>query len=220
MRCRLAPLAVDLRAHLFINTTLREFITSDDPVVLHNQYCQGITGEGVKGWNCRGLQAFWPISPRKLIVLYDRDVYVVPESSSGSRVSKLSHEFDVAQLPSFQILNAHHNVYFAGRSGVRKVVAQCAGLSQRRPKTRATFVETEAVKHPDGTSRAILHSFEPLLPLTLRVSKIRINKQMQMIPLRDRAHMYRRDLLPRPGHQPPPDDMLPGIYRVKRTTRI
>ena len=64
----LLPLAVDLRAHLFINTTLREFITSDDPVVLHNQYCQGITGEGVKGWNCRGLQAFWPISPRKLIV--------------------------------------------------------------------------------------------------------------------------------------------------------
>ncbi|MDE0040318.1 MAG: DUF4238 domain-containing protein [Gammaproteobacteria bacterium] len=214
------PLALHLRAHLFINTTSRELITSDDPVVLHNQYCQGITDNGVNGWNCAGLQAFWPISPRKLIILYDRDVYDVPESSPGSRASRLAREFDVAQLNSLQILNAHHNVYFAGRSGFKKVIAQCSDLSHRRPKTRATFVETEAVEHPDGTSRAILHSFEPLLPLTLRMSKIRVNKQMLKIPLHDRAQMYRMRLPPQPWHRTPPDDMRAGLYRVKRTTRI
>ena len=46
------PVAADLQAHLFVNTTAREFITSDDPVILHNQYCEGIAYQGVKGWNC------------------------------------------------------------------------------------------------------------------------------------------------------------------------
>ena len=36
-------IAYDLRMHLLVNETAREFITSDDPVVLHNQYCEGIT---------------------------------------------------------------------------------------------------------------------------------------------------------------------------------
>ena len=214
------PLAHDLRAHLFVNTTGREFITSDDPVVLHNQYCQGITYQGVIGWNCAGIQAFWPISPRKLIVLYDRDTYVVPESSPGARASKLSREFDVAQLNSLQILNAHHNVYFAGRSGSGKVVAQCEALCHRRPRTRATFVETEASENADGTSSAILHSFEPLLPVELRVSKIRINRQMAEIPLHDRTQMYRKHLPRRHAGQQADHDFPQGMYRVKKTTRI
>ena len=214
------PLAHDLRAHLFVNTTGREFITSDDPVVLHNQYCEGITYQGVNGWACAGIQVFWPISPKKLIVLYDRDTYVVPESSPGARASKLSREFDVAQLNSLQILNAHHNVYFAGRTGAGKVLAQCRELCNRRPKTRATFVETEAADNADGTSSAILHSFQPLLPVELRVSKIRVNRRMTRIPLRDRSHMYRSDHPRRHASQRVEDHLPQGMYRVKKTTRI
>jgi len=67
----------DLRMHLFFNNTPREFITSDDPVIAHNQYCEGITHLGVTGLNNRGLQLFWPISPKHLVMLFDAVVYKV-----------------------------------------------------------------------------------------------------------------------------------------------
>ena len=179
-----------------------------------------MTYQGVNGWNCTGIQVFWPVSPRKLIVLFDRDTYVIGYSGRGSRTSKLSREYDIAQLNSLQILNAHHNVYFAGRSAISKVVAQCRELCRQRPKTRSTFVETEAVANADGTSSAILHSFEPLLPVKLRVSKIRINKRRAEIPLRDRAHMYRKVVPRRPVRQRTQSEMPAGTYHVKRTTKI
>ena len=68
------------------------------PLMVAVLYCEGVTYQGVNGWNCAGIQVFWPISPKTLIVLYDRDTYVVPESSPGARASRLSGEFDVAQL--------------------------------------------------------------------------------------------------------------------------
>jgi hypothetical protein len=36
---RLCPYAVGLGVHLFVNVTPEEFITSDNPVVVHNKFC-------------------------------------------------------------------------------------------------------------------------------------------------------------------------------------
>lgn len=36
------PSAMRLRPHLLINKSGVDFMTSDDPVLLHNQYCEGI----------------------------------------------------------------------------------------------------------------------------------------------------------------------------------
>ena len=179
------PLALQLKAHLFVNITHREFITSDDPVVLHNQYCEGIDYKGSRGWDCAGIQAFWPISPSKLVVLYDRDTYIIP----GSGVSKLSREADVAQLNSLQILNAKQNVYFAGRERADRLIAQCRELSGQRPSSRSTFVESESMQSLSRNSGSLLHFFEELLPINLKVSKIRVNKQSARVPLDQRVNM-------------------------------
>ena len=216
----LLPSALDLRGHLFINATRREFITSDDPVVLHNQYCEGITYQGVTGWNCTGLQVFWPISPRGLIVLYDSETYKVGRSHRGSTVTRLSNERDVAQLNSLQILNAHHNVYFAGISGLNRTESQCRTLALKRPKTRTTFVETEAVETDAGESNAILHAYEPLLPARLAVSKITVRRNRRRVPLHSRATMYRKDRSPAEEDSVPYVDPPPGRYAVKKVTNI
>ncbi|MCY4514293.1 MAG: DUF4238 domain-containing protein [Candidatus Tectomicrobia bacterium] len=214
------PCALDLRGHLFINTTDREFITSDDPVVIHNQYCEGITYRGVTGWNCTGLQVFWPISPLELIVLYDPTTYKVGRSHRGATVTRLSDERDVAQLNSLQILNAHHNVYFAGINGLNSTESQCRILGAKRPNARTTFVETEAVETDAGESSAILHTYEPLLPARLVVSKITVRRNRRRIPLHSRAVMYRKGRPTAEHDGIPYGDPPPGRYAVKKITNV
>ena len=186
--------ASDLRGHLFINRTGREFITSDDPVVLHNQYCEGIAYRGVTGWNCRGLQVFWPISPRELLLLYDRATYRVGRSHRGSTVSNLCGEHDIAHLNSLQILNAHNNVYFAGSYGLDLAESECKELSHKRPKSRTRFVEAQAVETGSEESKMLYHFYEPLLPAKLRVSKISVRRNLRRVPLHSRGAMYRKNI--------------------------
>ena len=214
------PLAYDLLPHLFINTSGREFITSDDPVVLHNRYCEGIYGQGVRGWNCAGIQVFWPISPTKQIVLYDRDTYEVRSSRHRPHMSEMSRESDVAKLNSLQILDAHQNVYFAGNVGINKLLTQCRWGCSARPNYRTTFMETESAPMSDEKSGSIVSAHTPLLPINLQISMLRIKKARARIPLIARARMVRQNL-PRRHDVPSPENSLPsGVYRVTKTKRI
>lgn len=220
MAGEILPFASDLRGHLFINTTVCEFITSDDPVVMHNQYCEGITFRGVTGWACTGLQLFWPISPRELIVLYDHETYKIGRSHRGSTVSEISEENDVAQLNTLQILNAHHNVYFAGFNGASKAEGECKRLSHKRPRTRTTFVETEAKQTGSRESIAFVLSYEPLLPVKLGVSKINVRRDRRRVPLHNRAMMYRKDIPRTKENLATYGDIPPGRYDVKKISNF
>ena len=53
----------DLALKVLVNRSGTEFITSDAPVVLFNQWCQDIRGMGTTGLACHGLQIFLPLSP-------------------------------------------------------------------------------------------------------------------------------------------------------------
>lgn len=216
----LLPIASDLKGNLFVNNTNREFITSDDPVVLYNQYCEGITYLGVTGWNCRGLQIFWPISPSKLIFLYDHSIYKVGRSHRGSTVTEIADERDIVQLNSLQILNAHHNIYFAGINGLNIVEAECKALSNRRPKTRSRFVESEAVESKPGETDGIIHCYEPLLPAKLSVSRITVRRNRRRIPLHTRAQMYRNDIPYTKDLRVPNSNLPPGRYDAKKITDL
>lgn len=214
------PIASDLKGHLFVNKTNREFITSDDPVVLYNQYCEDITYLGVTGWNCRGLQVFWPISPRELVVLYDHSIYKVGRSHRGSTVTELTDKQDIFQLNSLQILNAHHNIYFAGINGLNIVEAECKALGNRRPKTRSRIVESEAIESKPGESDGLIHWYDPLLPAKLSVSKITVRRNWRRIPLHTRAQMNRKNT-PRTYNIRIPSYYLPsGRYAVKKITEL
>ena len=212
--------ASDLKGHLFVNGTGREFITSDDPVVLHNQYCEGINYMGVTGWNQRGLQVFWPISPHELVFLYDNYVYKVGRSHRESTVTELSNQQDIFQLNSLQIFNAHNNIYFAGLNDPKVVEAECKALSNKRPKTRSRFVESESVESRLDELDEILHCYEPILPAKLRVSKISVRRNLRHIPLDTRAQMCRK-YIPRPNEARVSNRNLPhGRYDVKKVTNI
>lgn len=211
------PSVTDLHMHLLINRTPLEFITSDDPVVLHNQYCEEINYRGVNGWACRGLQVFWPISPTELILLYDPKVYKVGDSHKRKYTTNILSEDDIAKLNSLQILNAQNNVYFAGFPNFEKTVQQIRHTTSTRPKARITFVETDPVTNENGEASSLLHSYVPLLPLKLSVSKITIRKKAKRIPPDSRGDLYREDT------ESPKDDFFDfsneppaGVYPVKK----
>lgn len=185
------PLTLDLEMHLLLNETNIEFITSDDPVVIHNQYCEGIAYQGVLGWSCTGLQVFFPISPTELLMLFDRDVYRVGRSHRGESTTIVSDPRDVEMVNSLQIHNAEDNVYFAGQRGAQAIVQQCHVVSAKRRTSRFTFIETERVKETPTREAAIIGHHENLLPVQLAATVIAIRKAAKRVPLAARAS-YRR----------------------------
>lgn len=182
--------ASDLGMHLLLNESETDFLTSDDPVAAHNQYCEGITYRGVLGWNCRGLQLFLPLSPRVVLLLYDKAVYKVDGSRHGECSSVIRYPEHVRLINDLQALNAHQNVYFMGTPN-QDTMTYLREVTQRRTEGRTTFVETEPVKLPSGQMSQMLHTFEPILPLSLTLPQITIRRRARRIDLDARGGQYR-----------------------------
>lgn len=107
------PLLIDLDWKLLRATGTHEFITSDNPVVYYNQFFSFRRSGSNTGLASKGLQIFFPVSPKHLVVLYDSKVYGV--GSKKSDVVDVSDARDVEQLNRLQFVSALENVYFHGK---------------------------------------------------------------------------------------------------------
>ena len=184
-----AIMATDLKFHLFVSEASRDLITSDDPVVLHNQFCEDVHHQGVLGWACSGLQVALPIGPKHLLFLFDSKIYKVGESHKGQDVSSIRDETDIRQLNLLQVLNASKNVYF--RNGSEKSLSECKALAERRPRARLRFVETERMAVGEDKESSLIHHYQRLLPLKLSLKEVAVRRAARKIPATQRARMYR-----------------------------
>lgn len=179
-------IATQLAVHVFVNATPTDFITSDNPVVAHNQYCEGVDYIGVLGWNCSGIQIFFPVSSRHLIFLYDSGVYAV----GGALTSRITSIKDIEALNELQILAARENIYFGNREMADSLLVQVKRLaSQLRRKRQVTSLSTR-IPNGEGTSE-LVHQHERLLPIKLALTSIRIKRNPRRVPLNRRASMVR-----------------------------
>jgi hypothetical protein len=136
------------------------------------------------------LQVFLPLSPTHCLVLYDSRIYRMGSRRSHYCTSVTSAA-EINQLNSLQVLQAAQNVYFtkiADGAAVRSLMLQHAN---DRPKRRMTFVETDEVSRPDGTSSSLIHQFQPLLRCRLKLSDLRFKAGVTDVPLHDRLHSRR-----------------------------
>jgi hypothetical protein len=184
-----APIAMELGLHVFVNETSEEFVTSDNPVVAHNLYCEGIDYRGVLGWNCAGIQILFPISPRHLVLLYDAKVYAVGAKHDRG-ASRIDDVADIRNLNAFQIATARENIYFRNDAMVEPLRAQIERLDSRRRRKRHITVQTGPVANGDGTSE-LIHQFERMLPLKFCIGSVRIKRSMRRISADRRAAMVR-----------------------------
>lgn len=104
------PLLIDLEWKLLRATGKHEFITSDNPVVYCNQLLYFRKFGSNTGIASKGLQIFFPISPKYLVILYDGKVYGV--GSKKCDVVDVTNACDIEQLNRLQFVSALDNVYF------------------------------------------------------------------------------------------------------------
>ncbi len=209
-----SPLAMRLGVHVFVNETSEEFITSDNPVVAHNQYCEGINNRGVLGWYSTGIQIFLPVSPRHVVLLYDTRVYAVG-MKKHRRASQIVDVSEVRSFNAFQIVVASENLYFRDATMGSRLLAQIEQLASKRRIKRNITVQSEAVAKGDGTSE-LIHQYERIIPLKFQARSVRIKRGMRRISLDERARMP--DTPEMPGDSWPRDETgVPMRYPAKRS---
>ena len=107
------PLLCDLQHKLLTNRTDVDFITSDNPVVLYNQFMNFRRYASNTGLGAKGLQIFLPISPKSVILLYDQDVYRVGDNRKN--VIEIVSKKDIEEINILQMCSCSENVYFADK---------------------------------------------------------------------------------------------------------
>jgi Protein of unknown function (DUF4238) len=207
----------DLQMHLVCADTQQTFITSDNPVFKYNKYLEAVKGVGVTGGLSRGLQLFLPLSPKHLLMLYDRSVYKV--DTRKAMVTRGVPDSDIATLNSLQVLSAEHNLYFNDWSK-EKHVASIAEKWIKRRIVDPVRVE-EFVAEADDT-KSLIAEHERLPNLRLSLSFVGIQKRARQISLQDRIgtnYSLRRNpdgiVPPSPSRSPIPD----GTIFVRRNRR-
>lgn len=128
-------MVLDLKVCLVRNESRAPFITSDDPAVLANRWHTVDRRAWGKspGVGSAGALFFLPLSSQIQCVLYDGDVYTIP--NVGGWVSARD-EADVDALNEHQVLNCRANLYFRNwiaRDYVDQIYSSCA---DRRVESR------------------------------------------------------------------------------------
>jgi hypothetical protein len=200
----MANAIADLQMHLICADNNQIFITSDNPVFKYNQYLEVIKGIGVTGGRSRGLQIFIPLSPKHLLMLYDRTVYKV--DTRKTTVTRGVPDSDIAILNSLQVHSAERNLYFNDWAK-EKYVTSVVEKSIKRRIVDPVHVE-EFVAEGDDT-HSLITEHERLPNLQLKLSFVGIQKRARQVSLQDRIstpYRFRRDpseVSPRPPGRPP-----------------
>ncbi|MBW8864208.1 MAG: DUF4238 domain-containing protein [Verrucomicrobia bacterium] len=86
------------------------FVTSDNPVIILNQFCANAEPHhGFAGFNKSGFQLLLPISPKLCLLVYDAKIYKV--GSPRRRLVEISNA-DVEIVNALQIQSAENFIYF------------------------------------------------------------------------------------------------------------
>lgn len=104
-----AQLVTDLGFCIIKNVSWFPFVFCDAPVVFHNSYYQNVRSRGVLGLTTPGLQIFYPLDSRTMLILFDTEVY------RGRIEEKLllnvDDPDDVCQLNLLQFHNHSKTIY-------------------------------------------------------------------------------------------------------------
>ena len=181
---RLYHLIMDLDYRLLSAPKGTEFITSDNPVVMYNQLMEFERFGSNTGLACKGLQIFFPLSPRHLLAFFDRAVYAYKPRKLI--VIEVPTAQDMQQLNALQVVAARENVYFASpKVDIFRAIESAKHL---RRKKMVNVIASPERPTPTGTSQIIGGSRED----------IRTNLSLNFVRILKPAKRWREDRK-RPG---------------------
>jgi len=139
----------DLKVCLLRNKTDLDFVTSDDPSVLTNKlFLIKRKGESF-GLNSAGNLILLPLTPKILLIGYDKHVYSVPQKDGWSTIN---NKTDIEALNQHQFLNCRANIYVHNSSCSDYIANYYEYVKQNRPKTRLK-IHYAVLNKKDGSSK-------------------------------------------------------------------
>ena len=179
----------DLVPHL-ITARGNRFLTSDNPVFLYNQLCQGLGGATAAVDN-HGFQAFCPISPSTVVMLFDPRSYELTSSASKAKKRSEATEADIQQLNRIQALSAAQNLYANDPNLLEDVPTLVQSVSAERETKEPRLAEYSSTKPGDDSKLFVQHS--PMPNLSLDLSFIRVRWSADTRPSWWKLHDYRHE---------------------------
>jgi len=146
----------DLISILLINSTERDFIISDSPVVLYNSFFNNPEGHflypqcSTTGLQSPGLQIFCPLGPKHMLVLYDKEFYNFGNSSCG--IIEIYDEKDIDALNVLQIFNCNNIILFANHEQ-KENLRTLHTIYEKYVNNKVRNTETIIKKESFGTKR-------------------------------------------------------------------
>lgn len=181
------PLLMDLECRVLLAPRGTEFITSDNPVVMYNQFMLWRTGGSNTGLASKGLQIFFPIWPFLTLVMYDRDVYHFGRAKSA--LVHMASAIDVHELNMLQFIAATKNVYtFTSAANIFKVAQDAA---KHRRKKKAVIKVFPQPDEGDRKSEIIATSHEDIRTNAM-ISFMRVHKNAKTWLKKFQAQRYQQ----------------------------
>src|SRR5690606_21086882 len=125
----------DLKACLIKNKSKVPFVSSDDPAIMANRWHQSdnrAIGMGF-GLGSSGLLGFLPLSENILFLVYDGDVYSIP-NREGWAICK--NDSDVRAFNQFQYFNCRANIFVRNAECENEVASSLGEALPHRPIAR------------------------------------------------------------------------------------
>jgi hypothetical protein len=173
------PVVYDLDFCLVINNSPRGFITSDNPVVLYNQFLEARRPETNNiGLVSLGLQIFFPLSPGTYLIFYDKNIYGI--GNRNQRIVTLSDSADIFALNQLQYVNCSNELF--ANENIDKIYLErlAEDTVNDRRNSIMSFEEYPDSHYP---SRSLVKYQENEVRVRLNLSFIRILRKAQKLQL-------------------------------------
>lgn len=162
----------DLKCKLIINQTNKPFVTSDNPIVLYNQFLEQRNHQfGKCGLASKGLQVFYPINPELALIYYDEKVYKI--GFRKRNYVRTSNEKDIESLNILQFLNSDKVVYSNEKATDYYLETLMTKASKYNTSRGSDINEYFEKTDDDETSSVILHNQKKDLETNLNLSFIK-----------------------------------------------
>ncbi|MBI3605550.1 MAG: DUF4238 domain-containing protein [Nitrospirae bacterium] len=179
----MSPILWDLDFKLIEAKNRGEFITSDNPVVIFNQYFENPMTHFTRGLASRGLQIYLPISPKRAFLFYDKMLYKVNQSKEPFVPV---FPIDIRELNALQYLNAKENIYFSDPLMKPEIDEMIKAFSSRRVAKEFTLKKVVIVENGkserESIALATTRRFNPALRF---ISVDRTNERVSPGVVRD-----------------------------------
>lgn len=183
--CAAWILIKDLRQHLVINETERDFLISDNPVVQSNLYLGAQPIPHAASMSAAGAQLFLPLSTRHLLCLYDGSVYKY--GNKHSHVSKIRQEETVLAINLLQARNQPGALMFHDKNDGEAVHRMAKAWNHRPLWTQQSFI-SPAMPIGNGRLRSVhmVAKMQAAPHIQLPFFKIKKSARRRPVVLEDR----------------------------------